>query len=184
MRLAEEYRDPWVVGGLALLALLSFGTLRLYRSAPQSVGEARSEAVLAARPNAFAVRRARAEELLRAASEARATGRDSVAHAAYAEAVEHGWRARELGETEAEREAATGAWGSAMLGWAELLLEEGRGVGLRPDDDAVLREALARVEAALSVPLAPALRARGETLRAAVERQLRVGPLELLPSSP
>ena len=35
-------RDPWVIGGLLLLALLSVGAVMVYRSAPQTLAEART----------------------------------------------------------------------------------------------------------------------------------------------
>ena len=147
-------RDPWTVAGLALLGVLTLLTLLLYRSAPQSVVEASTESWLAARPLAA----------------------DSVA-------AESAWRARSLAEDGVERTAATTLWGEAILAWAEILRRQGTGAGLRPDDDETLRRARALVDRALAVALPAALRQRAVALRAEIDRELRLGPLEWLPGS-
>lgn len=166
------------MGGVALLVLLSVGAVMLYRSAPQSAAEVTTGALLAARPGAFEPNLARAEERLRAAASA---PDDSSAVAALASAAELGWRARELAADPEETGRATAVWAEAMLGWAERLRAAGTGAGLRPDDNQLLRQALALTQSVGTVPLPPPLRQRTETLRARIERQLRPGPLEWLP---
>lgn len=178
MRDPRVRRDPWLAGGLALLLLLSAGVVALYRSAPQSVAEVRTETWLATRPSAFGPNLARAEERLRAAS---AAPDDSSAIAALTEAAEAAWRARGLAADSAEAERATAVWGAALLDWAERVRVAGTGVGLRADDDPLLQRALALVESALTVPLPPPLAARAAAMREEIRRQLRPGPLEWLP---
>ena len=163
--------DPWALAGLALLALLTLGVVALYRAAPQSLEQARTGALVAARPDAFDPRLARAEERLRGAGEAADRGEDSVAVGAYAEAAEHAAAAR----------AATEVWAGALLGWAEVLRRRGTGQGIRPDDEATLREALALVDRVLAGSPSPGLRGRAEAARDEIRRQLRIGPLEWLP---
>ena len=174
-------RDPWTLGGLALLAVLSVAVLLLYRSAPQSVSEASAESWLAARPNAVAPHLARARERLAYAGAQLAAGNDSLAIAADSVAAESAWRARSLAGDAERRAEATTLWGEALLAWAEILRRQGTGAGLRPDDNDRLRRSLALVGQALSVPLPDTLRARAETLRAAIDQELRLGPLEWLP---
>jgi hypothetical protein len=174
-------RDPWVIGGVAALALLSLAAVLLYRSAPQSVGEVGTETWLAARPNAAAPHLARARQQLDAAAAHLAAGRDSAALAADSLAAEYAWRARELSGDPAEQAEAVALWGQGVLQWAEILQRQGTGAGLRPDDNDTLRRALQLSERGLSAPLPPALRTRAEQLRAELQRQLRPGPLEWLP---
>lgn len=170
--------DPWVVAGLVALTALSAGVVGLYRSAPQSVEQVRTRTWLAARPDAYAPNLARARESLRRAE---STAVDSVAAAEYAAAAEHAWRARGLAATPQEAGDATGAWGEALLGWAERLRTAGTGTGLRSDENETLRQALALVNRVLAVQTPPPVRARAEALRDQLERQLRPGPLEWLP---
>lgn len=172
--------DPWTVGGLLLLVLLSLGVVQLYRAAPQSVAEARDRTVLAARPDAFTPRLARAEAWLREA-EAAAPADDSLAVAAYGEAVAEAVRASEAADDEARRALARDVWARAVLGWADRLRVAGTGVGVRPDDEPTLRRALAMVEQVLASDPPPPTRERAAALRQRIERQLRVGPLEWLP---
>lgn len=178
-----ESRDPWLVGGVGALALLTLLVVALYRSAPQSVGEASTQSWLAARPNAVAPQLARARERRRFAVEQAALGNDSAALAADSVAAESAWRARGLAEDSTARAEGTMLWAESMLARAELLRRIGRGAGLRRDDNATLRRALAAVERVLEVELPSPTRARAEALRAEVARQLRPGPLEWLPPS-
>lgn len=173
--------DPWTLGGLVLLALLSVGVVQLYRSAPQSVAEARDRTVLAARPDAFSPRMARAEEWLRVA-QAAGPAEDSLAFSAYEAAVGEAVRASEAAGDEERRGRARELWARAVLGWADRLRVAGTGVGVRPDDDATLRRALRMVDQVLSSTPSDATARRAAALRARIERQLRVGPLEWLPS--
>lgn len=176
---AREARDPWTLGGLVLLGLLTLLAVLLYRSAPQSAAEAGAESWLAARPNAVAPHLARARERLEYAAAQAAAGNDSAAVAADSVAAESAWRARELTTDAAQRAEATTLWADAMLASAEILRRGGTGAGLRPDDNDLLRRALARVERVLAVT--GAHRARAEALRDQLTRQLRTGPLEWLP---
>lgn len=174
-------RDPWVLAGLALLAMLSIGAVLVYRSAPRSIAEARTESWLAAAPNAVRANLARGRERLeRAAQEARA-GNDSLAAAIDSVAAEHAWRAGSLASEPAEQREAVALWAEAMLHRAEVLRVMGTGVGLRPDDDPTLRRALALVLRVDSISPDPSTRARADSLRLTLERQLRLGPLEWLP---
>lgn len=173
--------DPWSLGGLVLLALLTAAVFALYRSAPQTVEEARNRTLLAARPSAFAPRLAQAEERLRAGETAAGRGEDSVAVAAFEEAAQQAALAGELAQSEAEAVAATAVWGRAHLAWAEQLRLAGTGEGLRPDDRETLDQALELVERVLAASPAPEVRARAEGMRDQIRRQLRIGPLEWLP---
>ncbi|MBA2243385.1 MAG: hypothetical protein H0W11_00375 [Gemmatimonadetes bacterium] len=181
MAVSQEYRDPWVLGGLGLLLVLSLGAIQLYRSSPQSLAEARTRSLVAARPDAFTPNLQRAEERLQAAAAAREVGSDSAADVAYAMAAEHAWRARSAAPDEAAISAATEFWAEAMLQRAQLLQEAGTGRGLRRDDNAILRDALALAEQVLAVPTSPETRERAEEVQAAITRQLRFGPLQWLP---
>ena len=174
-------KDPLTLAGLALLGALTLLVLLLYRSAPQSVGEASTESWLAARPNAVAPHLARARERLAYGSAQLAAGNDSLALEADSVAAESAWRARTLAEDGERRAEATMLWGEAVLARAEILRRRGTGAGLRPDDDVALRRSLALVERALAVDLPATLRTRAEALRAEIDRQLRLGPLEWLP---
>ena len=161
--------------------MLTVLTLLLYRSAPQSVGEASTESWLAARPNAVAPHLARARERLAYAGAQLAAGNDSTALAADSVAAESAWRARSLADDDAQRAEATTLWGEAILGWAEILRRRGTGAGLRPDDDETLQRARALVDRSLAVALPDALRRRATLLREEIDRELRLGPLEWLP---
>lgn len=178
---AEQPRDPWVVGGVALLGLLSVLVVLLYRSAPQSVAEASTQTWLAARPDAVAPHLARARERLEFARAQVAAGRDSLAITADSAAAESAWRARVLAEEPAQLAEATELWAEATLAWAAILQRQGTGVGLRLDDNETLRRALALVERVLTEELSSVQRANARTLRDEITRQLRPGPLEWLP---
>jgi hypothetical protein len=145
------------------------------------VSEASTESWLAARPNAVAPHLARARERLAYATGQLAAGNDSLALAADSAAAESAWRARSLADGAQERAEATALWGEAILAWAEILRTRGTGAGLQPDDDATLRRARELVDRSGSVELAVPQRARADSLRNGIDRQLRIGPLEWLP---
>lgn len=174
-------RDAWVIGGLVLLALLTLGSVLLYRSAPQSVAEARSRSWVAVRPSAFAPRYARAGERARAAAAALAAGDTATAVREYSVAAVEAEQARSLAVSDGERAAAAEMWAAALLDRAGLMLGAASSPWWRPDDEPVLREALASVERVRAAPVSPATRARAETLAESLRRQLRPGPLEWLP---
>lgn len=174
-------RDPWVGGGLVLLALLTVGTILLYRGAPQTVSEARAGALVAVRPSAFSPRIARAEESVRAAEAATLTGDTVGAMREYAAAAEQAWAARGFASDTAEAAAATELWADAILDRAGLMLAAASAPWWRRDDDAALQDALARVEQVLSVPVSPPTRQRAASLAGTIRTKLRPGPLEWLP---
>ena len=174
-------RDPWVIGGLFLLGLLTLAAILLYRSAPATLAEARTESWLAARPNAVGANLARARERLDAASREAAVANDSLAAAFDSVAAEHAWRAASLASDAGQRREALALWSEAMLHRAEMLRVMGTGAGFRADDDVILRRALDLVMRVDSISPFPAARARADSLRGEIERQLRVGPLEWLP---
>ncbi|HEX2188938.1 MAG TPA: hypothetical protein VHG51_08585 [Longimicrobiaceae bacterium] len=178
---AAALRDPWVGGGLALLFLLTAGTVVLYRSAPQTVAEARTRSMVAVRPSAFTPRIARAEELARAAAAAAASGDSAAAMQGWAAAAGEAWSARELAADSSETAAATGLWAGAVLERSALMLAAASSPWWRRDDDAALRDALAETERVLAVPTSPATRARAGALAARIRDKLRPGPLEWLP---
>lgn len=181
MRDTTALRDPWVAGGLALLFLLSVGTVAVYRTAPQSVAEARARSMVAVRPSAFAPRIARAEERARTAAAAAASGDSAAALEGYAAAAGEAWAARELAADSAESAAATELWAGAVLERAAMMLAAASSPWWRRDDDPALRDALAESERVLAVPTSGATRARAEALAAAIRTKLRPGPLEWLP---
>jgi len=174
-------RDPWVGGGLALLALLTFGAAMLYRGAPQSFAEVRSDARVAVRPAAFEQRMARAEERKQAASDIASAGDTVEALRVYAAAGEEAWSARGLARDPAEAAAGTELWAEIVLDRSALMLAAASSPWWRRDDDPALRDALARVEDVLVHPTSPATRGRAETLAAEIRNKLRPGPLEWLP---
>ena len=174
-------RDPWVIAGLVLLGILSVAAILLYRSAPATLAEARTESWLAARPNAVGANLARARERLDAAAREAALANDSLAAAFDSVASEHAWRAASLASEAGQRREALALWSEAMLHRAEMLRVMGTGAGFRADDDPILRRALGLVVRVDSISPFPAARARADSLRVEIERQLRVGPLEWLP---
>lgn len=177
---AEGY-DFWLIGGLVLLVVLSLGAVLVYRSAPRTIAQARTESWLAARPNAVGANLARGRERLERAAQEAAAGNDSAAAAIDSVAAEHGWRAASLAATRQERREGLSLWAAATLHRAEMLRIRGTGTGLRPDDDPTLRRALDLVVRVDSIASDGATRARADSLRLVIERQLRLGPLEWLP---
>lgn len=174
-------RDPVVLGGLLLLAALSVGGVLMYASAPRTLAEAGTGSWLAARPNAAGPHLARARERLERARQEAAAGNDSLAAAIDSVAADHGWRAATLAENAADQREGLALWTAATLHRAEMLRVIGTGVGLRPDDDSTLRRALALVLRVDSISPDSRARARADSLRGVIERQLRPGPLEWLP---
>ena len=177
----REPRDPWVIGGLVLLVLLTLGAILVYRSAPRTLAEARTESWLAARPNAFGANLARGRERLERAYEEALAGNDSATLALDSVAAEHGWRAATLAADAPERDQALTLWAEATLHRAETLRVMGTGVGLRPDDNPTLERALQLAIQVDSLGPDPTFRARADSLRSVLERQLRLGPLEWIP---
>ena len=177
----EHGRDPWVIGGLVLLAALSVGALQLYRSAPQTLADAGTRGLVAVRPSAFGPRIRRAEERFTTAEAARAAGQDSVAMVNFSAAAEQAWAAREFADTPADSSVALNLWSRAVLVRTELLLQTGTGPWWRRDDKERLQEALASAQRVLAESSEPQVRQRAETLRKETERRLRPGPLEWLP---
>lgn len=173
--------DPWTVAGIAFLALLTLGAIQLYRSAPRTVAEARTGSWVAAAPNAASANLARARERLDRALEAAAAGDDSAAAALDSAAAEHAWRASETASDAGTRDEAAELWAAATLHRADRLRVLGTGTGLTPDDNSTLRRALDLVLQVDSLSPLPHARARADTLRLTIERQLRPGPLEWLP---
>lgn len=182
MEQRNELRDPWVVGGLALLAILSIGAVLLYRSAPQSVEQARTSVWASVQSDGYAPQIARARERLRSARAAMEAERDSVALEAYDDAGRHAAAALKLADGDAQGRDAAALWAAASLESAELLLRIGTGQGLRPDDDEVLQQALERTQQVVAAPVDSAVQRQASELRERIERQLRPGPLEWLPS--
>lgn len=178
---AVAVRDPWVGGGLALLALLTAGTVLLYRGEPQTVAEARTGAMVAVRPSAFQPRIAAAGERVRAAESACVSGDTVGALREYAAAAEQAWSARGFASDPAETSAATEMWADAVLDRSALMLAAASSPWWRRDDDAALQDALAQVDRVLAVPTSPAARQRAQALAEAIRAKLRPGPLEWLP---
>ena len=174
-------RDPVVIGGLVLLALLSIGAFLVYRAAPRTLAEAGTGSWLAARPNAAGANLARGRERLERAAQEAAAGNDSAAAEIDSVAAVHGWRAATLASTAAEQREAIDLWAQAMLHRAEMLRLMGTGAGLRPDHDPTLRRALALVMRVDSISPDRRTRARADSMRLVLERQLRPGLLEWLP---
>lgn len=178
---AGGLRDPFVLPGLALLAVLTVLAVLLYRAAPQSAAEVGSAAVVAVRPDAFTPRVSRARERVDAAQRARAAGDTSGAIARYAEAEEEALSARERAGDSTQVRTATELWANVILDRAELMLASGARPWYRADDTQVLNEALAALQPLRRVSLAPATQRRAAELDARIRRQLRTGPLEWLP---
>ena len=174
-------RDPWILGGLLLLALLTIAAVLVYRSAPRTLAEARTGSWLAASPNAYGANLARARERYEAALREAAAGNDSLAAATDSVAAEHAWRAAGLATEADDRREALRLWSQATLHRSDRLRIRGTGAGFRPDDNALLQQALELVQRVDSLSPFPGARARADTLRAEIQRQLRPGPLEWLP---
>ncbi|HET7231527.1 MAG TPA: hypothetical protein VFJ16_16070 [Longimicrobium sp.] len=176
-----DRRDPWVLGGLALLGVMTVFAILLYRASPQSAREVGSAALVAVAPDAFTPRISRARERISAAQRARAAGDTAGALARYAEAEEEALTARQHTADTTQARTATELWASTVLDRAELMLGAGARPWYQADNNQVLAEALASVKRVQGVPLAPPTRARAQALAARIERQMRAGPLEWIP---
>lgn len=170
-----------MVGGLLLLAALSLGAVLVYGTAPRTLAEAGTGSWLAARPNAAGPHLARARERLERAQQESLAGNDSAAAAIDSVAAAHAWRAATLAGNAADQREGLALWAAATLHRADMLRLLGTGVGLRPDDDRTLRRALTLVLRVDSISPDRRARARADSLRRVIERQLRPGPLEWLP---
>jgi hypothetical protein len=102
-------RDPWVLPGLALLAVLTILVVLIYASRPQSAGEVGGRALVALAPDAYTPRISRARERVKAGQDAAARGDTAGAIARYAEAEEEALTARERAGTP-ERTAEASPW--------------------------------------------------------------------------
>jgi hypothetical protein len=178
---ANPLRDPWVIPGLVLLAVLTVVVPLLYRGAPQTAAEVGSRTWVAVAPDAFTPRVSRARERVQAAMRAAASGDTAGAIARYAEAEGEAWTARQNAGDSTQTAMATELWATATLDRAELMLAAGAAPWYRGDNTQLLQEAKAAVQRAGSVPLAPATRTRAAALLANIERKLRPGPLEWIP---
>lgn len=179
---ARRTGDPWVWGGVALLLLLSTGSVALYRSAPQSTAELGTRAWLVAQPDAYSPQMARARDLLATARREAAQDNGPAALAADSAAADHALKAREAARSAAEQRQATDLWAEARLHAAALLADTGKRPWWRRDDEAALRDALRHTESVLAADTDPSLRLRADSLRLHVTRALRPGPLEWLPN--
>lgn len=178
---AHPLRDPWVMPGLVLLAVLTVAVALLYRGAPQTAAEVGSRTWVAVAPDAFTPRVSRARERVQAAMRAAAAGDTAGAIARYAEAEAEAWTARQNAGDAVQAATATELWATATLDRAELMLAAGAAPWYRGDNTQLLQEAKAAVQRVGSVPLAPATRTRAAALLANIERKLRPGPLEWIP---
>lgn len=178
---ASGLRDPWVIPGLGLLAVLTILAILLYRAAPQSAAEVSAGALVAVAPDAFTPHLSRARERIAASQRARAAGDTAGAIARLAEGEEEALLARQLANDSTRVRTSTDLWANIVLDRAELMLTSGAGPWYRADNNAVLREALAAVQRARGVSLSPQTAARAAALEERINRQLRTGPLEWLP---
>jgi hypothetical protein len=174
-------RDPWVIPGLALLAVLTAAAILIYRGAPQSAAEVGGRTWVAIAPDAFTPRVSRARERVQSALRAAAAGDTAGAIARFAEAEAEAWTARENAGDSVQAATATELWASATLDRAQLMLRAGAAPWYRGDNTQLLREALAAVQRVRSVPTTVATRTRANAVVAQIERQLRPGPLEWIP---
>lgn len=177
----SDLRDPWVVGGLVLLGVMTVLAILLYRASPQTASEVGSAALVAVAPDAFTPRISRARERVSAAQRARAMGDTAGALARYAEAEEEALTARQQTADTTQTRTATELWANTVLDRAELMLSSGARPWYRADDNQVLAEALAAVRRVQTVPLAAPTRTRAQALAAQIERRMQAGPLEWIP---
>jgi hypothetical protein len=180
-RFTDGVRDPWVIPGLALLAVCTVLVLYLYASRPQTAAEVGGRAWVALAPDAFTPRMARARERIEAGQEAVARGDTAAAIARYAEAEEEALSARDRAGTPERAAEAAELWAGVALDRAGLMLGAGAAPWYRGDDVQLLRDALAVVQRVQAAPVAPATKDRADALAARIQRQLRTGPLEWIP---
>lgn len=174
-------RDPWVVPGLAVLAVLTVLVILLYRAAPQSAAEVSAGALVTVAPDAFTPHLSRARERVAASQRARAVGDTAGAIARLAEGEDEALQARQRASDSTQVRTSTDLWANIVLDRAELMLASGAGPWYRADNNQVLREALAAVARARAIPLSPLTAQRAAGLDERIRRQLRTGPLEWLP---
>lgn len=174
--------DRLGLAALTLLVLLTLGVVQLYRSAPQSLAEAGARSLLVARPDAFAPRAARAEDLLLNAERQASSGEDSIAVQSFLAAEEQADRALQVADTGAARQQAVDLLARALLGRARIAGRTASERGLRPDDREGLATALLVVDSALALGPSAPVRTAGEGLRSELRRERRIGPFEWLPN--
>jgi hypothetical protein len=174
-------RDPWVLPGLALLAVLTVLVVLIYASRPQSAGEVGGRALVALAPDAYTPRISRARERVKAGQDAAARGDTAAAIARYAEAEEEALTARERAGTPERTAEATELWAGIALDRAGLMLGAGATPWYRGDNEQMLRDASAIVQRVRTAPVSAPTKQRAEALAARIERQLRPGPLEWVP---
>jgi hypothetical protein len=174
-------RDPWVLPGLALLAVLTVLVILLYAGQPQSAGEVGGRAWVALSPDAYTPRISRARERVKAGLDAAARGDTAAAIARYAEAEEEALTARERAGTPERTAEATELWAGIALDRAGLMLGAGATPWYRGDDNQMLGDAQAVVERVRTAPVSAPTKQRAEALAQRIERQLRPGPLEWVP---
>lgn len=180
-RPSSGLRDPWVIPGLVLLALLSILAVFLYAGQPQSAGEVGGRAWVALAPDAYTPRISRARERVKAGLDAAARGDTASAIARYAEAEEEALTARERAGTPERTAEATELWAGIALDRAGLMLGSGATPWYRGDNNQMLRDARAVVQRVQSAPVAAPTKQRANALAGRIERQLRPGPLEWVP---
>jgi hypothetical protein len=180
-RASAGLRDPWVLPGLALLAVLTALALFLYAGQPQSPGEVGGRAWVALAPDAYTPRISRARERVKAGLDAAARGDTAAAIARYAEAEEEALTARERAGTPERTAEATELWAGIALDRAGLMLGAGATPWYRGDNEQMLRDASAVVQRVRAAPVSAPTKQRAEALAARIERQLRPGPLEWVP---
>ncbi|MBB4637592.1 hypothetical protein [Longimicrobium terrae] len=178
----DGLRDPWVLGGLALLAVLSCLAVVLYAGQPQTAAEVGGRAWVAIAPDAYTPRISRARERVSAAISAAAAGDTAAALARYAEAEEQALDARQnAGQDSVRLVESTEMWAGIALDRAGMMLASGASPWYRADDKQRLNDALAVAQRVRAAPVAASTRTRADALIARIQRQLRPGPLEWIP---
>lgn len=181
-RPSRGLRDPGVIPGLVVLAVLTILTVHLYSGKPQSAAEVGGRAWVALAPDAYTPRISRARERVKAALDAAAAGDTAAAIARYAEAEEEALEARNRAADDTARVAeATEFWAGIALDRAGLMLAGGATPWYRGDNDQMLTDALTIAQRVNAAPVSSPTRQRSDELIARIERQLRTGPLEWLP---
>lgn len=180
-RFTAGMRDPWVLPGLALVAVLTVLVLYLYASQPQSAAEVGGRAWVTLAPDAYTPRVSRARERVKAGQDAAAAGDTAAAIARYAEAEEEALSARERAGTPERAAEAAELWAGIALDRATLMLTAGATPWYRGDNDQLLQDARTVVQGVRAAPVSAATKQRAEALDARIARQLRTGPLEWLP---
>jgi hypothetical protein len=180
-RTTAGIRDPWVLPGLALLAVLTILVAVLYANQPQTAAEVGGRAWVTLSPDAYTPRISRARERIKAGQAAAATGDTAAAIARYAEAEEEALSARERAGTPERAAEAAELWAGIALDRAGMMLGAGATPWYRGDNDQMLRDAQAVVQRVRAAPVSAPTRQRAEALSQRIQRQLRPGPLEWIP---